>query len=289
MKEQMREMKLFSGTANKKLSEEIGSYLSVQLGNIEIKKFPGGEIFCQFKEDIRGCDIFIIQPTCSPPNENIMELLIMIDTAKRASAARITAVIPFFGYARQDRKDRPRVPITAKLMANLITAAGADRVLTMDLHAEQIQGFFDIPVDHLYAAPVFIDYIKELQLDDLVIISPDVGGIKRARAFASRLGAGLAIVDKRRVDSTSSRVMHLIGEVENKPVLIVDDLVSTAGSITEAAKFLQERGCKAIYANVVHPILAGPAILRLNESPIQELVISNSIPIREDQESAKIK
>jgi ribose-phosphate pyrophosphokinase len=289
MKEVIREMKLFTGTSNPVLAKNIAGSLKAELGDISIERFPEGEIFCQFKENIRGRDVFIIQSTCTPTNENMMELLIMIDTARRASAARITAVIPFFGYARQDRKDKPRVPISAKLIANLITAAGADRVLTMDLHAEQIQGFFDIPVDHMYAAPVFINYIRKLGIGNLVVVSPDVGGIKRARAFASRLGAGLAIVDKRRVDSKKAEVMHLIGDIDNKPVVIVDDLVSTAGSITEAAQFLHDRGCGAIYASVVHPVLAGPAITRINSSPIKELVVSDSIPLQENNQCAKIR
>jgi len=234
-------------------------------------------------------DVFVVQPTCPPPNDNLMELLILIDALRRASASRITAVIPYYGYARQDRKDQPRVPITAKLVANLITAAGADRVLTMDLHTDQIQGFFDIPVDNLYSAPVFVDDIKKMGLEQVTVVSPDVGGIKAARSFAKRLNAELAVVDKRRVNSKQAEVMNIMGDVEGRNIVIVDDIISTAGSVTEAAQALKNKGAKDIYCYITHPILVGLALERIKNSPIKLLNVSDSIPIGDKTNEKRIK
>ncbi|MDP3980219.1 MAG: ribose-phosphate pyrophosphokinase [Chlamydiota bacterium] len=284
----MHETVIVSGSANKDLATKIAKYLNLDLGNIEISRFSDGEIFLRIQQNIRGRDVFLIQPTCPPTNENVMELLVMLDAIRRASPSRITAVIPYYGYARQDRKDKPRVPITAKLVANLIVAAGADRVLTMDLHADQIQGFFDIPLDHLYSAPVFIAHLKKMDLGDIVIVSPDVGGIKRARAFAQRLGAGLAIVDKRRVSPKDAEVMHLIGEVKDKTAIIVDDMVSTAGSLSEASKILHDKGAKRILATAAHAVLCGPAMERLENAPIELLITSDSIPMGDKSKNGKI-
>lgn len=283
------EIKVFSGSANPQLAKKICDFLKIPLGQADVTRFNDGEIFVKIKENVRGRDVFIVQPTCPPQNDNLMELLILIDAVRRASADRITAVIPYYGYARQDRKDQPRVPITAKLVANLITAAGADRVLTMDLHADQIQGFFDIPVDHLYAAPVFIDYFKAKKLKDLIIMSPDVGGIKSARAMAKRIGVDFGVVDKRRINSSRTEVMNVLGEVEGKVVVIVDDMATTAGSLTEAAKAIQQRGAREIYAAITHPVLCGPAMDRVKASPLKEMVVSDSIPIRDKKASKKIK
>ena len=273
-----RELKIFTGNSNLGLAEKISKEIGIPLGDALVTRFSEGEIFVKINEDVRGRDVYIIQSTCTPPNDNLMELLIIIDALRRASAARITAVMPFFGYARQDRKDQPRVPITAKLVANLITAAGANRVLAMDLHAGQIQGFFDIPVDHLYASPVFADYIRKMKIEDLVIVSPDVGGIKMARGFASRLNADLAIVDKRRESDKEAKVMHLLGEVKGKNAIITDDLVATAGSLTEAARELKIRGAKKVYAAISHPVLSGPAWDRIAASPLDQLLVTDSIP-----------
>lgn len=283
------EIKVFSGSANPQLAKKICDFLKIPLGQAEVTRFNDGEIFVKIKENVRGRDVFIVQPTCPPQNDNLMELLILIDAMRRASADRITAVIPYYGYARQDRKDQPRVPITAKLVANLITAAGADRVLTMDLHADQIQGFFDIPVDHLYAAPVFIEYFKTKKLKNLIVMSPDVGGIKSARALAKRIGVDFGVVDKRRINASRTEVMNVLGDVEGKVVVIVDDMATTAGSLTEAAKAIQKRGAKEIYAAVTHPVLCGPALDRVKASPLKEMVVSDSIPIRDKKASKKIK
>ncbi|MEW6535030.1 MAG: ribose-phosphate pyrophosphokinase [Candidatus Auribacterota bacterium] len=272
-------LKIFTGNANPELAQKIADYLAIPLGKASVTRFPEGEIFAKIEENVRGCDVFLVQSTCPPPNENLMELLVMIDALRRASAERITAVVPYYGYARQDRKDQPRVAITAKLVANLITAAGADRLLTMDLHADQIQGFFDIPVDHLYAAPVFIDYIRELNLKNLTIVSPDTGGIKSARAVAQRLNASLAAIDKRRMTGKDIQVMNIMGEVDGCDLVIVDDIVSTAGSLTEAIKALRANGANSIYAAITHPILAGPAIERISGAPLTELIVSDSIPL----------
>jgi len=273
------ELKIFSGTSHPSLVDEIAKYLGVPRGDATVKTFPDGETFVKFNENIRGRDIFCVQPTCPPTNQNLMELLIMVDAARRASAYRITAVLPFFGYARQDRKDQPRVPITAKLVANLLVAAGVDRVLTMDLHAGQIQGFFDIPVDHLYAAPVLINHLKSTNLkEDLVVVSPDVGGVKMARAYAEALGADLAIVAKHRVSATEVEAMNVIGEVGDCNVLLVDDITETAGTLTAAAKILKEHGAKSIYAGVSHAVLGEMGNQRLDESVIEKLLCTNSTP-----------
>jgi len=274
-----QELRIFSGTAHPALAEEIVDYLGSRRSDLTVTQFPDGETFVKINENIRGRDIFILQPTSPPTNENLMELLIMVDAARRASAARITAVIPFYGYARQDRKDQPRVPITAKLVANLLTAAGVNRVLTMDLHAGQIQGFFDIPVDHLYAKPVLIRYLKEIGLDgDLVVVSPDVGGMKMAHSYAKALNAPFAIVAKNRVSATEVEAISLIGEVEGRNVLLVDDISETAGTLTSAAALLKEKGAKRILAGVSHAVLNEQGRRRIAESDIEELIATNSTP-----------
>jgi ribose-phosphate pyrophosphokinase len=272
-------LKIFTGNANPALAEEICKSLKVPLGKAEVGRFSDGELRVKLLENVRGDDTFIVQPTVPPVNENVMELLVMIDALTRASARRITAVVPYYGYGRQDRKAEPRVPISAKLVANLITAAGADRVLAMDLHAGQIQGFFDIPVDHLYAMPVFLDHIRRKKIKDLVVVSPDAGGVERARAFAKRLDADLAIVDKRRPRPNEAHVMNVIGEVDGKNVILLDDMVDTAGTLCEDAAALKRFGAKHVFAACSHGVLSGPAISRLEASPIEELMISNSIPL----------
>lgn len=275
-------IKIFSGNSNRFLVEEMCEFIGVPIGQASVKTFSDGEIAVEIQENVRGKHVFIVQSTCSPVNDNLMELLIMIDAMKRASAGLITAVIPYYGYARQDRKAAPRTPITAKLTADLITAAGATRVLSMDLHAGQIQGFFNIPVDHIYAMPISLKYIKENMGDDIVVVSPDAGGVERARAFAKRLGSSLAIIDKRRTGPNVAEVMHIIGDVEGRVVLIVDDMVDTAGTLTQAAKALAENGAKKICASCTHPVLSGPAIERINNSQIEEMVVTNSIPLSEN-------
>ncbi len=280
-------MKIFSGSAHKELAQRIADYCKVPLGDATVDSFPDGESMVKYNENIRGRDIFLVQPTCPPTNQNLMELLIMVDAARRASAARITAVIPFFGYARQDRKDQPRVPITAKLVANLLAAAGVDRVLTMDLHAQQVAGFFDIPVDHLFAAPVIIKYLRERNLENLVVVSPDVGGLKMANAYAQALDANLAIVAKRRKSPTEVAATSVIGDVAGHPVFLVDDLTETAGTLTAAAALLKEHGATQIMACVSHAVLTDLGLQRLKNSEITELVCTNSVPVR-DGESFKI-
>ena len=280
---------LFSGNANRPLAEAIAQTLKLPLGDVLVGRFSEGEIRVKINEDVRGKDVFIIQPTSTPVNDNLMELLILLDAFRRASARRITAVIPYYGYARQDRKDQPRVPITAKLVANLLTVAGADRILTMDLHAGQIQGFFDIPLDHLFAVNTFVEYFKKLKLKNLVIVSPDVGGIKMARAYAKRLNAPLAIVDKRRVTDREAVVMNILGEVKGRNVVIVDDLVATAGSLVEAVKALKENGAKEIWAAITHPVLSGPAVQRLQNSALKELVVADTIPLPQEKRFSRIK
>ncbi|HLY10086.1 MAG TPA: ribose-phosphate pyrophosphokinase [Planctomycetota bacterium] len=270
---------VFSGNANKPLAKKVCDYLSLPLGKIEISRFPDGEIDMKILEDVRGADVYVIQPTCPPVNENLMELLIMVDCLRRASAERITAVIPYFGYARQDRKAEGRVPISAKLVANVITAAGVSRALAVDLHAAQLQGFFDIPMDHLYAAPVLVEYFRRLEIKDLTIVSPDVGGIKMARAYAKRLNADLAIVDKRRSGPNETEVMHVIGEVKDRNVILVDDMISTATSITEAAKKIRREGSKDIYICGTHAVLAGKAVEKLQKAPVKEVVVTDTIPL----------
>ena len=274
------EMKIFSGSANRELAERICRYIGVPLGQATISAFPDGETYVKIEENVRGRDVFLIQPTSPPTNQHLMELLIMVDAARRASADRITAVIPFFGYARQDRKDQPRVPITAKLIANLLHAAGVNRVLTMDLHAQQVQGFFDIPVDHLYSLPVLIKYLRQKLTGNTVVVSPDIGGLKMASAYAEALGAGLAIVAKERKSATETAALNLIGDVEGHDVLMVDDLTETAGTLTSAAELLKKRGAQKIYAGVSHAVLVDVAIPRLQKSKIEELITTNSTPVR---------
>jgi ribose-phosphate pyrophosphokinase len=271
------EILLVSGNSNQKLAKGISDYLKISLGNVDITRFSEGEIFVKINSDVRNRDVFVIQPTCPNPNQSLMELLIIIDAFKRASVGRLTAVIPYFCYARQDRKDQSRVPITAKLVANLITAAGADRVLALDLHANQIQGFFDIPVDHLYAAPIMIKHLKNQGLKDLVIVSPDAGSIKMTRAFAEALGVELAIVDKRRVDGLNAQAYNVIGNVQGKNVVLVDDIIATAGSLVEASKILKASGARDIYAMATHGVLSGPAFERLENSDINKVFITDSI------------
>jgi ribose-phosphate pyrophosphokinase len=286
----MNGLAVFSGNANPQLAQNICAELNIHPANVLVGRFSEGEIRVEIKENIRGKDVFIIQPTCPPSNDNLMELLILTDAARRASAERITAVLPYYGYARQDRKDQPRVPITAKLVANLIVAAGASRVLTMDLHANQIQGFFDIPVDHLYAINVLCEYFKSKKLKNLVVVSPDVGGIKMARAYAKRLGAGLAIVDKRRSSPEKIEVMHILGSVRGKNAILVDDIIATAGSIVEAVEALTKKGVKDVYAAVSHGILSGPAIERIQKcTALKEVVMTNSIPLTKAKQISKIK
>ncbi|MBV8587191.1 MAG: ribose-phosphate pyrophosphokinase [Verrucomicrobia bacterium] len=275
-----REKKILSGTAHPELAANIAQSVGLPVSDAVVSSFPDGETRVKINENIRGRDVFIVQPTCPPTNQNLMELLILIDAARRASAYRITAVIPYFGYARQDRKDQPRVPITAKLVANLLVAAGTDRVLTLDLHAQQIQGFFDIPVDHLYAAPVLIRYLRQKKLGNLVIVSPDVGGLKLASAYADALSASLAIVAKRRLSPTETEATHVIGDVEGKNVLLVDDLTETAGTLTSAAALLKEKGARDIYAGVSHAVFTEIAHERLHNSCIQELITTDSTPIQ---------
>ena len=279
------ELKIVSGSAHPQLAADICAYLGVPPCDATVSSFPDGETFVKINENIRGRDLFIIQPTCPPTNQNLMELLILVDAARRSSSARITAVIPFFGYARQDRKDQPRVPITAKLVANLLAAAGVQRVLTMDLHAQQLQGFFDIPVDHLYALPVMIHYLQDLGLGDLVVVSPDVGGVKMASAYAKTLKAGLAIVVKRRLSATEIEAVTVIGEVEGKNVILVDDLTETAGTLVGAAGILREQGARDIYAGVSHAVLTDLAVERLKSSEIKELITTDSVPVRTDVNS----
>ncbi len=277
-------MILFSGRSNLPLAQNIAEYLSVPLGEARITNFPDGEVMIKLEEDIRGRDVFIIQSTCQPVNEALMELLIFIDCARRASAERITAVMPYFGYARQDRKDEGRTPITAKLAANLIATAGANRVLVLDLHANQIQGFFDIPVDNLQAEPVLGRHYAEKNIDDLVLVSPDVGNVKRARIYANRLGGDLAIVDKRRVSGEDVETGYLIGEVADKTVLMVDDMISTAGTVCGAAKLCKEHGAKTILLSATHGVLCGPALQRLAEAPVDEIVVTDTIPVSQNKQ-----
>lgn len=285
----MDKLMIVSGNANPQLAKDICVSLGVKLGDVLVSKFSEGEIRVKVNDNVRGKDVFLVQPTCPPVNDNLMELLIMIDALKRASAKRITAVVPYYGYARQDRKDQPRVPITAKLVANLVDVAGADRVLAMDLHAGQIQGFFDIPVDHLFAVNVFVEYILKLNLQNIVVVSPDVGGIKMARAYAKRLSATLAIVDKRRISPEKSEVMHILGEVEGRDALVVDDLIATGGSLVEAVSAIKNAGAKNIYAAITHGVLSGPAVDNVKKSEIKELLIADTIPFDPRKSNPKIK
>ena len=288
-KAQSNGLKIFTGSANVELAREIAKSVKMPLGEIMVSRFSEGEIRIKINEDVRGRDVFLIQPTCPPVNDNVMELLIILDAFRRASARRITAVLPYYGYARQDRKDQPRVPITAKLMANIITEAGADRVLTMDLHAQQIQGFFDIPVDHLYAFPVIASHFRKKKIKNLTIVSPDVGGIKMARAYAKTLNADLAIVDKRRSGPNEVEAMNLIGEVKGRNVLIPDDMIATGGSLVEAVNALVKFGAADIYASCTHAILSGNAVKNLEKSVLKEVVITDTIPLPPEKRIPKIK
>jgi ribose-phosphate pyrophosphokinase len=275
------ELIIFSGRAHVALAREICEYLNLPLAKAECYNFSDGEIFCQLQENVRGADTYVLQPTCSPVNDNLVELLILLDAIKRSSASRVTAVLPYYGYARQDKKDAPRVPITAKLVADLISQAGADRILAMDLHTPQIQAFFDKPVDHLFAAPVLLEAIRELAIPDLVIVSPDAGGVERARAIAKRLHCGIAIVDKRRTGPNQTSVMNVIGDVAGKSVLILDDIIDTAGTLTLTVSALKEKGADRVFAAGVHGVLSGPAIERIENSPLEKVLITNTTPLEE--------
>lgn len=277
----MGELKIFGGRSHPALVQEICDYLNLPAGKVSAFNFSDGETFCQVEENVRGSDVFVVQPTCAPVNENLMELLIMLDGFKRSSASRVTAVLPYYGYARQDKKDKPRVPITAKLVADLMSTAGADRVLTMDLHADQIQGFFDIPVDHLFAAPVILDAVRDMAIPNLVVVSPDAGGVERARAIAKRLGAGLAIADKRRTAPNEAEVMHIIGDVAGSNTLIVDDIIDTAGTLNKTVEALKSKGAQRVLAAGVHGVLSGPAIQRIAASPLESVLITNTTPVED--------
>jgi ribose-phosphate pyrophosphokinase len=272
-------LKVFTGNANRALAEEVCASLGGRLAAALVKAFSDGEIYVQLKENVRGTDVFVVQPTCTPVERHLFELLLMIDALKRASADRITAVLPYYGYARQDRKDKPRVPISAKLIASMLERAGADRILALDLHAAQIQGFFDVPVDHLFATPVMIEYFNSLQIDKLTVISPDAGGVERARAFAKRLKAPLAIIDKRRQEMNVAEVMHIVGRVRNRNCLMVDDLIDTAGTLVRGAEALYRHGAASVSACATHAVLSGPAVERIQKSEIREVVLTNSIPL----------
>jgi ribose-phosphate pyrophosphokinase len=282
--------KVFSGTANEPLADEICAILGIPRGQAHITRFSDGEVYVQLEENVRGADVFIVQPTCYPVDQHLMELLLMIDALKRASARRITPVIPYFGYARQDRKDKPRVPISSKLVADLLTTAGAHRVLVVDLHAPQIQGFFNVPVDHLFASPVLVDHFRKLQLPELTVVSPDAGGVERARFFAKKMNSALAIVDKRRTDINVAEVMHVIGDVEGRTCLILDDIVDTAGTLVQTAAALRENGARSVYACASHAVLSGRALERIARSAIEQVVVTNTIPISDEaKREPKIK
>ena len=283
----MRHVRLFSGNANIALAEDVAAHLGVGLGKAEVGTFSDGECCVEIQENVRGMDCFVLQSTCAPANTHLMEMLIMVDALRRSSARRITAVIPYYGYGRQDRKVQARAPITAKLVADLITAAGTDRVLCLELHAGQIQGFFNLPVDNLYATPVLLAAVHERIGNDVMVISPDAGGVERARAYAKRLDSSLAIIDKRREKVNVSQVMNIIGEVEDRVCVMVDDMADTAGTITEAAQALLEAGARSVYALATHPVLSGPAIKRIEESPIQEMIVTDSIALRDDARDCK--
>ena len=281
------DLKVFSGSAHPTLTKEIADFLGIPIGQERLRRFPDSEVSFQIDENIRGADVFIVQPTSSPVDLHIMELLVMIDAFRRSSAARITAVIPYYGYARQDRKDKPRVPISAKLVANLLSAAGTNRVLTMDLHKAQIQGFFDIPVDHLFAAPVIIEYLGRLSGSQVTIVSPDAGGAERARAYAKRLDAELAVVDKRRTEDGTAEVMNVIGDVEGRTCILQDDIVDTAGTMQKAASALKTAGASRVLACAVHGVLSGPAIDRIENSPMDQLIVTNTVPLRGEAQQCK--
>ncbi|MDE1178489.1 MAG: ribose-phosphate pyrophosphokinase [Edaphobacter sp.] len=283
-------MKIFCGSSNRALAEEVCRFIGVPLGESRLQRFSDGEVHFQLLENVRGTDVFLVQPTCFPVDQHLVELLIMIDALKRASAGRITVVIPYYGYARQDRKDRPRVAITSKLVADLLTTAGANRALLVDLHAAQIQGFFNIPVDHLFASPVLVSHFRDMNLPDLTVVSPDAGGVERARFFAKKLDVPLAIVDKRRTDMNVTEVMNVIGDVKGRTCLILDDIIDTAGTLVKTADALLDEGAKEVYACASHAVLSGPAIDRIRESRLKEVVVTNTIPLREEaQKVEKIK
>ncbi|MFZ5592617.1 MAG: ribose-phosphate diphosphokinase, partial [Bacillota bacterium] len=284
-----KRLKIFTGNANPGLAEEIAGYLGVSVGAAKVTRFSDGEIQVKINESVRGADVFIIQPTCQPVNENLMELLVMVDAVRRASARRITAVLPYYGYARQDRKTRARDPITAKLVANLLTASGARRVITMDLHAGQIQGFFDIPVDHLPGVPILAQYFLQSKIENVTVVSPDLGGVTRARDLAERIGAPIAIIDKRRPEPNVAEIMNIIGNVQGRNVILCDDIIDTAGTITQGAAALKERGANDIYLCCTHPVLSGPAISRLAEAPVKEILVTNTIPVPEEKLIPKMK
>ncbi|MGA7907832.1 MAG: ribose-phosphate pyrophosphokinase [Candidatus Sulfotelmatobacter sp.] len=279
--------KIFSGTANEPLADEVCAFLGMQRGQAMLKRFADGEVYVQIQENVRGCDVFAVQPTCRPVDEHLMELLLMIDALKRASARRITAVVPYFGYSRQDRKDKPRSPISAKLVADLLTTAGAHRALIVDPHTPQIQGFFNIPVDHLFASPVLVDHFKKLALPNLTVVSPDAGGVERARFFAKKVDAALAIVDKRRVEMNVAEVMNVIGDVNGRTCLLIDDLIDTAGTLVKTAAALIENGATLVYACASHAVLSGPAVDNLHNSVIKEVVVTNTIPLTAEAEAAR--
>jgi ribose-phosphate pyrophosphokinase len=285
-----KRFKLFSGTANPELARKIGEHIGVKVGDTKLQRFADGEVFFQLLENVRGVDVFVVQPTCFPVDQHLVELLVMIDALKRASAARITVVVPYYGYARQDRKDRPRVAISAKLIADLLTTAGANRALFVDLHAAQIQGFFNIPVDHLYASPVLVSHFRELNLPNLMVVSPDPGGVERARFFAQKMGAPLGIVDKRRTDLNVAEVMNVVGDVKGKTCLIIDDIIDTAGTLVKTVDALLEAGATAVHACASHAVLSGPAVERIAASRLEQLVVTDTIPLREaGQKLQKIK
>jgi len=271
--------KIFSGSANEALTDEVCSFLDMPRGQAHMTRFSDGEVYVQILENVRGADVFVVQPTSFPVDEHLMELLLMIDALKRASARRITPVIPYFGYARQDRKDKPRVPVSSKLVADLLTTAGANRALTVDLHAPQIQGFFNIPVDHLFASPVLVDHFRKMNLQNLTVVSPDAGGVERARFFAKKMEAPIAIVDKRRTDMNVTEVMHVIGDVHDRTCLILDDIIDTAGTLVKTAEALMQAGATKVYACASHPVLSGPAIERIAKSPLEQVVVTNTIPL----------
>jgi ribose-phosphate pyrophosphokinase len=279
--------KIFSGTANEPLADEVCHFLGMQRGQAQVIRFRDGECYVQIQENVRGCDVFVLQPTCRPVDEHLMELLLMIDALKRASARRITAVIPYFGYARQDRKDKPRSPISSKLVADLLTTAGAHRALIVDLHTPQLQGFFNIPVDHLFASPVLVDHFRKLALPNLTVVSPDAGGVERARFFAKKVDAALAIVDKRRVEMNVAEVMHVIGDVRDRTCLIIDDLIDTAGTLVKTALALIENGANSVYACASHAVLSGPAVENIMNSVIKEVVVTNTIPLTPEADAAR--
>jgi ribose-phosphate pyrophosphokinase len=283
-----RDLKIFTGNAHPELGEAIARSLKMTVGRAHLARFSDGEVWFQIQDNVRGADVFVVQPTAPPVNENLMELLVMLDAFKRSSASRITAVIPYYGYARQDRKDKPRVPISAKLVADLLSTAGTDRILTMDLHASQIQGYFDVPVDHLFAAPVIIEHVLKLHLPDLTVVSPDAGGVERARAYAKRLDASLAIVDKRRDVPNVAEIHNVIGDVEGRTALIVDDIVDTGGTLAKVAEAIKAAGAREVLASSSHAVLSGKAVEKIERSPLSKLIVTNSIPLPEEKRSEKI-